>query len=263
MKNYDKYLTRANSRIPKDNLMIIKRGTDIALSEVFPIDDKNKLLEEGYLSTENGYHHHTDRSAFAAVLTDMPNVTIEMIDWWFWWHAKESVRYQLWYPEMHFGIESDFGGHYDDVTMSYRERLHLSTHYVTEDIGMGKEKIAIDFMSPATFGFNQKQMTNEKDQTIICARVGDLSKRVWHTRMCHQVRKKGKGVEMRSRFWMAQKVERMDELGASFINKLLNNSFIKGKLLPKGLGRHMFHHCTQEYNNLAEILPELYNEEVR
>ncbi len=33
----------------------------------------------------------------------------------------------------------------------------------------------------------------------------------------------------------------------------------KDALLPKNVGYAMAMHCTQEYNNLAEILPELYH----
>jgi len=139
--------------------------------------------------------------------------------------------------------------------------LHLVTHIVTEDIGTGKDKIVINFMSPEEFGFDRNQLKSEKDLTIICAKVGDISKRVWHTRMCHAVRKVEQGVEMRSRFWMAQKVERMDKFGQKFLNSILNKPFVKKKLLPKDLGKHMYYHCTQEYNNLGEILPELFKEE--
>ena len=71
---------------------------------------------------------------------------------------------------MHYDIDSDFGGHYDDDSKSYRERLHLSTHYVTEDIGLGKEKIIIDFMSPTEFGYDKNKLNSEKE-SIICARV--------------------------------------------------------------------------------------------
>lgn len=113
-------------------------------------------------------------------------------------------------------------------------------------------------MSPEEFGFNKDQLDNSQ-QTIICAKVGDLSKRVWHTKMCHHVRSLDSGVEMRSRFWMAQKVERMDKFGKRFFNKILNNATVKRKLLPKDLGKHMFYHCSQEYSNLAEILPDIYN----
>lgn len=261
MKNYTEYLNRKNSQIPKINKEILEKGKDIPQNEVLRIEDKNQLLKDGYLNYENGFFHFEDKSAYAAVLTKMPKVSIEMIDWWFWWHAKEPLRYKIWYPEMHFDISSDFGGYYNDESKTYRERLHLSKHFVTEDIGTGKEKIVINFMSPEKFGFDKSKLKNENEETIICAMVGDLGKRVWHTKMCHAVRKVEKGVEMRSRFWMANKVERMDKFGKGILNSILNKSFIKKKLLPNKLGKYMFHHCSQEYNNLGDILPEIYKKE--
>ena len=263
MINYELYLKRKNSQIPKVNTEVFEKGEDIPLSEVLRIEDKNQLLKDGYLNCENGFFHFEDNSAYAAVLTKMPNVSIEMIDWWFWWHAKESLRYKIWYPEMHFDISSDFGEHYNDESKTYRERLYISKHFVTENIGTGKEKIVINFMSPEEFGFDVSQLKDENKETIICAIVGDLKKRVWHTKMCHVVRKVEEGVEMRSRFWMATKVKRMDVFGERFLNSILNKSFIKKTLLPKDLGKYMFHHCSQEYNNLGDILPEIYiNEKV-
>ncbi|MEO0337867.1 MAG: hypothetical protein AAF242_01505 [Bacteroidota bacterium] len=255
---FDHYLQKANADLPQANLDVLDREADLKLADVLKIEEKNRLLNKGYLPAENGFYHFEDGSAYAAVYTPMPKVSIEMIDWWFWWHAKTSVRYQIWYPQMHYSISADFQGHYDDDSKSYRERLHLSQHTVEEDIGTGKEKILIDFLSPKDFGFDPVLLDNEQDLTIICAGVGDLEKRVWHTKMCHQVRKMEVGVEMRSRFWLAQKVERMDRFLEKPINFLLNQPLIKKKLLPKKLGKYMFHHCTQEYNNLNEILPEIY-----
>lgn len=261
MKKYEEYLTRKNSQIPKINIEILKKGKDIALSEVLRFEDKNQLLKEGYLNSENGFFHFEDKSAYATVLTKMPKVSIEMIDWWFWWHSKDPLRYKIWYPEMHYHSSSDFGEFYNDESKTYRERLHLSKHFVIEDIGTGKEKLVIDFMSSEEFGFDKTKLKKESEETIICARVGDLRKRVWHTKMCHAVRVLEKGVEMRSRFWMANKVDRMDEFGKEIFNFILNKSIIKKNLLPDSLGKHMFHHCTQEYNNLAEILPEIFKNE--
>lgn len=261
MENYREYLNRKNSQIPKINKEILEKGKDIPRNEVLRIEDKNQLLKDGYLNCENGFYHFEDKSAYATVLTKMPKVTIEMIDWWFWWHAKEPIRYKIWYPEMHFDISSDFGEYYNNESMSYRERLHISKHYVTEDIGTGKERIVINFMSPEEFGFDKSKLKNENEETIICATVGDLGKRVWHTKMCHAVRKVEKGVEMRSRFWMANEVERMDKFGKRFLSYILNKSFIKKKLLPNDLGKYMFHHCSQEYNNLGDILPEIFKKE--
>jgi len=31
--------------------------------------------------------------------------------------------------------------------------------------------------------------------------------------------------------------------------------------LPPTLGKGLFHHCSQEFHNLAEILPQVYEEE--
>jgi len=236
MNSYDQYLNRPDSKIPQINREILEKDKEIPFEKLLKIENKNKLLEVGYLDAENGFYHFEDGSAYAAVLTPMPKVTVEMIDWWFWWHAKDESK-------------------------TYRERLHLSTHFVTENIGTGKEKIIIDFMSPEEFGFYPSNLKIENDETIICAKVGSFSKRSWHTKMCHAVRKINDGIEMRSRFWIGKEIKRMDKFGENIINSVLNKPFVKKKLIPKNIGRYMFHHCTQEYNNLASILPEIFKEE--
>lgn len=245
--------------MPREHVLMLHKGEEMAANLVMPRKDINQLFEDGYLAGENGYRQLTDGSTFVSVLTKMPKVTIEMIDWWFWWHAKEGVRYQIWYPDMHYDIDSDFQGYYNDNTKSYRERLHLSSHLVTEDIGVGKDKILIDFMHPSQFGFDKNKL--DDTITIICARVGAPDKGVWATEMCHFVRKVDKGVEMRSRFWIGHKVERMGGFAQGVLNTILNTTFVKKNLLPKGLGKAMFHHCAQEYHNLADILPQVYAEE--
>jgi len=260
MKNFDKYLNRANAPMPKEHLEILKSGKEISTEAILPRNEINQLFNDGYLIAENGFRRLEDGSAYITVLTPMPNVTIDMINWWFWWHAKEGRRYQIWYPDMHYDISADFQGSYHDASKSYQERLQLSTHVVTEDVGLGKEKIMIDFMHPVDFGFDGKKL-NPDENTIICARVGSPDKGAWGTEMCHFVRTTDKGVEMRSRFWIGQKIYRMGGFAQGFINSILNSTFIKKKLIPKEVGRCMFHHCSQEYHNLTEILPKLYQEE--
>lgn len=260
MEKFSKYLTRKNSPMPNEHLEILEKVEEMPAEHMLDRNKVNALLDDGYLAGENGYKRLEDGSIYVAVCTQMPKVSIEMIDWWFWWHAAEGIRYRIWYPEMHYDIDSDFGGHYDDNTKSYRERLHLSSHLVTEDVGVGKDKILIDFMSPADFGFDEQRM-DPKKETLICARVGSPQKGVWGTEMCHYVRAKGEGVEMRSRFWIGHKIERMGGIAQGLLNSILNTGFVKRKLLPKELGSRMFHHCSQEYHNLADILPEVYGEE--
>ena len=133
---------------------------------------------------------------------------------------------------------------------------------MTEDVGTGKEKIMIDFMSPAEFGFDAVRLDSKKE-TVICARVGSPDQGVWGTRMCHYVRTTKEGVEMRSRFWIGHQVQRMGGFAQGLLNSILNKPFVKKKLIPKALGKAMFHHCSQEYHNLAAILPQVYQEEAQ
>ncbi|MBX2874494.1 MAG: hypothetical protein KTR30_20395 [Saprospiraceae bacterium] len=260
MTSYRKYLNRPNAAVSASHSTILEKGEEMTQDFVLPRSEVNKLLDPAYLSGEDGFRREADGSTYVSVLTKMPKVSIEMIDWWFWWHAAEGPRYQIWYPEMHYDIAAEFKGHYHDESKTYRERLHLSTHLVTEDVGVGKDKILIDFMSPGEFGFDESRLHPEKE-TIICARVGSPDKGVWGTEMCHFVRTTKEGVEMRSRFWIGHQVYRMGGFAQGLLNAILNKSFVKRKLLPRDIGIKMFHHCSQEYHNLAELLPLLYSEE--
>ena len=146
--------------------------------------------------------------------------------------------------------------------MTYRERLHLSQHLVIEDVGTGREQILIDFMSPKDFGFSHNRI-DPSLETIICARVGSPERKVWGTEMCHYVRRTVDGVEMRSRFWIGTKLKRMNRsVFNGPIHWFLNQALIKKSIIPRALPARMFHHCSQEYHNLAAILPSLYQEEV-
>jgi len=261
MSKYDHYLQRANAPIAAEHNEIINKGEELALSDLLSRSEINQLSNAGYLSSENGYRRLADGSVYVAAHIDMPEVSIEMIDWWFWWHAAEDVRYQLWYPDMHFSIKADFNGQYNNESMTYRERLHLSQHLVIEDIGVGREQILIDFMSPKEFGFNHGRI-DPSLETIICARVGSPERKMWGTEMCHYVRRTATGVEMRSRFWIGTKLTRMKRSVLNGpIHWFVNQSLIKKSIIPQQLPAKMFYHCSQEYHNLAQILSELYHQE--
>ena len=158
---------------------------------------------------------------------------------------------------MHYNTTSYFRGSYTDTTKTYSERLHLSTHHVNEDIGSGAEDLLIDFMHPTEFGYKANKLDPSKE-TIICARVGSEEMGSWGSEMTHFVRTTAEGVEMRSRFWIGNKIYAIDESEKVELNPILNKVFVKKRLIPDAVGPNMFHHCSQEFHNLAEVLPELY-----
>ncbi|MCX8172375.1 MAG: hypothetical protein N3D09_02020, partial [Archaeoglobaceae archaeon] len=159
MEKYERYLKKGNVALPETHLRILKEGRDIPLDGVLKFSEKDKLLEEGYLPFENGFHHFEDGSAYVACLTKMPKVTIEMLYWWFSWHSREGIRYRIWYPERHFDVYTDPTG---------------LIHYVTEDIGIGEQKLIIKFITPLEFGFDYEKLKsiNFEKNAIICAKVG-------------------------------------------------------------------------------------------
>lgn len=258
--DYQKYLSRPASHIPKIHQDIY--DSKIPMDQNLVLDSKeiDRLLTEDF-EQENGFYQDKDGSTYVSVLTKMPHVTPDMFDWWFWWHAIDANRYKIWYPDAHFNVRSEWNGAYNDSNLSYRERLNKSTHFVTEDIGLGSEVIAIDFMSPQDFGFDLKKMNASNTKTVICAKAGSYDKGIWLTEMCHAIRKVDKGVELRSRFWMGYTLDKMKGMSRSLVNKIINKDFIKRRLIPKELGRQLFFHCSQEFSILKDILPEIYESE--
>ena len=96
-------------------------------------------------------------------------------------------------------------------------------------------------------------------ETVICAKVGSVTKNVApHTKMCHVVRRYEDGLEMRSRFWLGDEVRLHPFFGSNLAEKVANTRLMRHLLLPAKTGYVMAMHCAQEYNNLAQILPELY-----
>jgi hypothetical protein len=189
----------------------------------------------------------------------MPGVTAEMLDWWFWWHAMDPLRYKIWYPNSHQSNSVDNLEEYKNRRGPYRERYWNSTQYPVEDLGIGSEELFIKFMPPEEFGFDVARFSEANVATVVCAYVGSVDKKVWHTYMCHFVRQTETGLEMRSRFWIGHTVQFTWLSEESILNNLVNNRLFRKIVIPEDIGYQLAMHCAQEYNNLAIILPELFS----
>lgn len=107
-----------------------------------PVQDRNDLLKPGYLKTEVGYCQMPDGTAFMANHLKMPNVTAEMLHWWFAWHGLESMRYVIWNKDDHYDVVVKNGteAQLKDQSIPMAERIYGVSHTVTEDTGFGPEK---------------------------------------------------------------------------------------------------------------------------
>lgn len=228
--------------------------------DALPFERINDLLQPGYHVRETGCCFMPDNSCYVAVLTRMPKVSGEMLDWWFWWHALEDLRYKIWYPGSHLANHAEDPAQLQNCELSSRQRYWNNTHYPVEDVGIGIEQLSITFLPPADFGFDISRFDEARVATVICARVGSVTKKVLHTDMCHFVRAADGGVEMRSRFWIGRKIHSMMLSEENPIHRLINSKSIRKIMIPADTPVQMANHCAQEYNNLAAILPELYRD---
>lgn len=256
-RDYVNLLERPAAKVPDDIMSAIESGP-IDPADALPFGEKNRLLEPGYLPKETGYCRMPDGSCYAAVLTRMPGVTGEMIDWWFAWHGLENLRYRIWYPEAHFSTSVSDRTRVMNESRPFRDRYLYVTHFVTEDIGIGPDLLSIRFLPPEDFGFDVARFGKAGIATAICARVGSVPKRAEHTDMCHLVRSVKHGVEMRSRFWIGRSMKLKMFPEQSLANRAANTKVVRLAAIPKDTPHCMALHCAHEYANLAEILPGLY-----
>jgi hypothetical protein len=175
----------------------------------------------------------------------MPNITAEMIEWWFWWHPQKNERYRMWFPKEHVSI-SYAKKDKDYFSQKAMPVFRPNTQYPTERIGKMRMPLRIDFMFPEDFGFSPKTMNENNIPLIVCGHVGAYKGLIWHTEMAHIFRKEENGLFLISRFWIGQ---------------LMKNPFLRKAVLTEDMAKGMAEHCYQEYRNLAAMLPELYHKE--
>ncbi len=204
-------------------------------------EDKNTILSTPQLWHEAGYSRFADGSYLVSMYCPMPGLTAEMVAWWFWWHPQAAERYRVWFPGAHFGIgypKRDSAYFQCKTQPPFAE----NTQFPTEKIGGMRMPLRIDFQSPAHFGFQPGLMEENQIPLIVCGHVGAFNGLIWHTEMAHIFHQTDDGLLLISRFWLGRTM-----------NPLLRKCMINDKM---ALG--MAEHCTVEYRNLAEILPQLY-----
>ncbi len=227
--------------VPTDISEKINTKYPITLTE---FSNANEILIDPELQQEIGYGKFEDGSYLVSMVCPMPNITADMIRWWFWWHPQDSKRYQVWYPTDHFSISY---GRRDKAyfTADTCPAFSPNTQYPVERIGGMKMPLRIDFVDPEDFGFSKTVMDENGIPLIVCGHVGAYRGAVWHTEMAHIFKQTDDGLFMISRFWLG---------------KTLKNPLLRKTILTDETARGMAEHCCVEYRNLAQILPHLYAE---
>lgn len=256
----EELLERPSAPVDPEVVAAIDAGP-IEPDDALSFNAKSRLFEPGYLPVETGYCTFADGRGYVAVLTQMPGVTAEMLDWWFDWHPRDPLRYRIWFPQAHFE------NYADPPSRPGAKPFYNTVHHPVEDIGLGRDHIRIEFVNPVEFGLVAELFPGDRSATIICGTAGDDRRHVNHTKMCHFARETPEGIELRSRFWIGEQIEyvgrrRVLTMGGThtFVTAILNSRAVRKVAVPKRAPEALARHCAQEYANLAALLPELWRD---
>ena len=253
---YARYYYRPVARPNPDLMGILSQGP-MDPAKALPYERINDLLDPGYHEVETGYCILENGAGYVAVNNVFPGCTVDMMKWWFAWHAAgEGLRYRIWFPPGHVNIAvSDRGWaklHDPDVPIG--EKSQNIDHFVVEDVGGGEEDIVISFKDPQTMGFDMSRFHTPAVAWVFGGdgvqepRFGPPMKAP--AIMLHFVREIEGGVEFRTRFWMGYRINQ----GRGMC--VLPPGVRVPDVAPMGLALHN----VMEYSNLASFLPEIYAE---
>jgi phloretin hydrolase len=248
----EQYLSRPMTPPAGEVLEAIARGP------IDPVDalgrrSLDRLLDPSSLRAETGWCTLPDGVAYAAVRTEMPGVTGDMVDWWFDWHQRDPSRYRLWFPGAHRSIS------FEPAPAPAAKPFWGAVHHPVEDIGIGMERLRIAFQPPTRLGFSTDALDDQRVATIVGGFVGDDRRRAQHTVMAHVFLARPEGVVGRSRFWIGAALRPYAPAPvAGAATPLINRRFVRARLIPRRTARAMAEHCAAEYANLAALLPELH-----
>ncbi|MBV9310916.1 MAG: hypothetical protein JOZ73_08790 [Solirubrobacterales bacterium] len=213
----------------------------------------DRLLDPTLMSAETGWCSLPDGVAYAAVRTELPGATGEMVDWWFDWHPRDSIRYKIWFPGAHASVS------FEPAQSVGAKRQWGTIHRPVEDIGLGMDRLRIALHQPTQLGFSTNAIDDPRVATIVCGLVGDDRRRMQHTLMAHVYLNSPGGLVLRSRFWIGAVLRPYaPSIIADSVGRAINRSAVRARAIPKQTARLMAEHCAAEYANLATLLPELH-----
>lgn len=203
---------------------------------------------------QNGFTVTSGGAVHVNLVTEMPEVTPAMIDWWFGWHSDSPERYKLWHPRAHVHAQWE---KQPQPGSTGRARYVGFTSEVDEYLGSAMIRGAIRFRQPEELGLVDAAVAAGVDATAVCARVGLVELPVDIGYLAHHVATVPGGSVMRSRFWLGgpNVAARTPALRAVMpaARRLAG--------LTELDARALLVHCSQEMTHLASFLPALYAQE--
>lgn len=227
-------------------------GCKGSAEEGLSINDRNLLLEPGTYPEKMGYFPLKEGGLLVAGNIPMPNVTADMLYWWFAWHGLEPLRYAIWDPEDHFDVKINDEGRRRalDPSVPMNEKTWGATHTVQESIGGPPDEIVIMFTEPAKLGFDSTKIGKAGCEFMVSANalMGEAKIPV----VMVEIAKKVDGaMTFQARFWVGYHIE----------NGKAQYMLPPELQLPDQIAMGLISHNIKEFTHLGQILPSVYAEE--
>ncbi len=230
----------------------------IGLEHAFSVEQRTRVLDEGYHARERGWQVMPDGTVFVQGMLFMKDVTPEMFQWWFAWMPADPLRMRIWDPTDHYGmyVSDDTAKRICDPALTVPQRIHGNQLFAVEDNGTGYESDRfsykkLNFRHPCDFGFTPRQIAEQeaKGATVTVAMSGPRDGE-YASSFVHYARPVKGGCEVRSWFFVGYKMME------GRLVKTMADGMPREALEQIGTGLTL--HCLREYSNLSHLLPALY-----
>lgn len=220
--------------------------------DALQIADRNRLLDDDYIPEKHGYYELPTGGLLVSGTIPMPDVTSEMLNWWFPWHVLEPLRYAIWDPEDHFDskIPDAARERILDPSVPIAEKIWGCDNTVLESIGGPADDIVIMFRNPAELGFDSSKIGPGKREFIVAANALMGSMKV-PVVMAETAREIDGVMTFMARFWVGYHIIDGEA-------KYLLPPEIK---LPDEVAMGLAGHNIKEFSHLNKVLPLVYAEE--
>lgn len=234
-----------------DKALNFRGNPDLALA----FADRAQVQEADFQIRPQGTYLTKDGSIYMSITTPTPDLTGEMMDWWMIWHQLEPLRYALWNPEDHYGVELSEADRKQFLTNDrpYNQRIWNTASIVTESFNGEKPTTApLNFVEPDAVGLRDDLIGTDGSMSMIIANntigAGPLKIPVF---MVEAVRLDGDG----NKVWN--------------VNAWIGHGYKKGKPVSMKLPMRekiakqagmLIVHSNKEITHLNTVLPDLYKE---
>lgn len=251
-KSYYKYYENMEIANLTEEQMAYIANCKGELGQGLEIEDRNRLLDDDYIPEPHGYYPLKGGGLLVSGTIPMPDVTYDMLNWWWPWHALDPLRYAIWDAEDHFDskMQEEARARILDPTVPIPEKIWGCNNSVMESIGGPADEIVIMFRNPGELGYDMSKIGPGKREFFLAANalMGSMKVPVVMTETAREI----DGVmTFFARFWVGYVIE----------NGKAKYVLPPDLKLPDQVAMGLAGHNIKEFQHLNKILPLVYAEE--